>query len=277
MKHAYNKQLLETLHNKAQYSRQLIVNVLTKTKNSHLGCALSIIDILTVIYHCFLDLEKIKNKQLDRDYFILSKGHAASALYVTLATNGLFDEQRLETYHQNGVPFAGHPMKDTLPGIEASTGSLGHGLSLGVGLAIAAKHDNHNNNIYVLVGDGECQEGSIWEAITMAARFKLNNLTLIIDYNNLQSLYDTPDEIMPGSFRDKFKAFCWTVTEIDGHNHAQILEALAKNTSMQTPHVIIARTTKGKGISFIENKIEWHYKSFSHEQFTQAHEELKLS
>ncbi len=267
-------ELIETIHNKAQYSRQLIVNALTKTKNSHLGCSFSIIDILTVLYHCFLDLEKIKAKSPDRDYFILSKGHAASALYMTLASNGLFDEKLLETYHLNGVPFAGHPMKDTLPGIEASTGSLGHGLPLGVGLALAAKNDGKLNKVYVLIGDGECQEGSIWEAINMAARLKLTNLTVIVDYNNLQGL-DITDDIMPGSFVKKFEAFCCTVTEIDGHDYTQIINALEKSTEVQMPHVIIARTSKGKGISFIENKIEWHYRSFNPEQFAQAHEELK--
>ncbi len=268
--------ILETIHNKAQYSRQLIVNALTRTKNSHLGCSFSIIDILTVLYHCVLDLEKIRTKSPDRDYFILSKGHAASALYAALAVANIFDEKLLETYHLNGVPFAGHPIKDSLPGIEASTGSLGHGLSLGVGLALAAKNDEKPNKIYVLIGDGECQEGAIWEAITMAARLKLTNLTVIVDYNNLQGL-DNTDDIMPGSFTEKFKAFCCTVTEIDGHNYTQIIDALEKSKTVETPHIIIARTSKGKGVSFIENKLEWHYRSFNPEQFSQASEELKQS
>ncbi len=275
MSNTHDNNLLETLHHKAQYSRQLIVNALTKTKNSHLGCSFSIIDILTVLYHHVLTIEKIKTKSHDRDYFILSKGHAACALYVSLATAGLFDEQLLETYHLNGVPFSGHPMKDSLPGIEASTGSLGHGLSLGIGLALAAKNDNRPNKIYVLIGDGECQEGSIWEAINMAARLQLTNLTVIVDNNNLQGLIEKPNEIMPGSLAERFKAFCCTVTEINGHDYAQIIMALEKSKTIQTPHVIIARTTKGKGISFMENKLEWHYRSLNPEQFSQAHEELK--
>lgn len=269
-----DQQLLDTLYHKAQHSRDLIVQALTKIKSSHLGCSFSIIDILTVLYHSILDTEKIKTKNPERDYFILSKGHAASALYATLATAGLFDEALLENYHHNGVPFAGHPMKDTLPGIEASTGSLGHGLSMGVGIALAAKNDNRPCKIYVLVGDGECQEGSIWEALTMAGRLKLNNLTVIVDYNNLQGL-DKTDDIMPGSLADKFKAFCCTVTEINGHHFPAIIEALQQNNNTQQPHVIIAKTTKGKGVSFIENKLEWHYKSLNQDQYANARKELE--
>lgn len=256
---------------RAQYARKLIALAHTKTRNSHVGCSLSIIDLLTVLYSNFLNLEKIKTRQPDRDFFILSKGHAASALYSTLAVHGLIDEKLFDNYHINGGPLSGHPMKDTLCGIEASTGSLGHGLSMGVGIALASQHDGFKNNIYVLVGDGECQEGSIWEAVAMAARLKLSNLTIIVDYNNLQGL-DATDDIMPGSLAEKFKAFCCEVSEINGHNHQEIITTLNKPITM--PHLIIAHTTKGKGISFIENKLEWHYRSFNAEQYNQATEEL---
>lgn len=268
-------QLLESLAHKAHQSRHLTLDMLTQAGSSHLGCSFSVIDIMTVLYHCFLDVTMIKEKNPLRDYFILSKGHAASGYYAILATAGLIDAELLKKYHQGGSPLAGHPMKDSLAGIEASTGSLGHGLSLAVGIALAAKNDNQlNKKIYVLVGDGECQEGSIWEAITMASRFKLNNLVVIVDYNNLQGL-DKTDDLMPGTLEEKFKAFhCFTQT-VDGHNYAELINAFETAQKAEKPSVIIARTIKGKGLSAIENKLEWHYKSFKQDQYVQAKSEIR--
>lgn len=269
-----NKTMLaEVVAQHAQRMRVNILTMLTKAKSSHLGCSFSVTDLLAVVYHSFLDVESIKQQRLDRDYFILSKGHSAAALYAALASVDIISEEILSTHYQDGSVLCGHPMRGALPGLESSTGSLGHGLSLGVGLALAAKHNKQKNKICVLVGDGECQEGSIWEAITMAARFKLNNLTVIVDYNNLQGL-DITDDIMPGTFEDKFKAFGCNALSVDGHDIQEIINTFAQVGKTDKPDVIIARTHKGHGVSFIEDKIEWHYKSFSPEQFSQAHKEL---
>lgn len=270
---ANNKMFPNIIAQHAQNMRLNILDMLTKAKSSHLGCSFSVVDILAVVYHAFIDVESIKQQRLDRDYFILSKGHSAAALYAALASAGIISEEILKTHYQDGSVLCGHPMKGALPGIESSTGSLGHGLSLGVGLALAAKHNGTNNKVYVLVGDGECQEGSVWEAVTMAARFKLNNLTVIVDYNNLQGL-DITNDIMPGTFEEKFKAFSCNAISVDGHNIEALLAAFAQTGKTDKPDIIVARTHKGHGVSFIENKIEWHYKSFSPEQFSQAHKEL---
>jgi transketolase len=223
------------------------------------------------LYHNVLDTEKIKNGDKTRDYFILSKGHAVSALYATLMSVGLISKDLISHYNKIGTGLCGHPVKDSYPGIEVSSGSLGQGLPMAVGLALAFKNDNKQNKVYALVGDGECQEGSIWEAVTFAARYKLNNLTIIIDYNNLQGI-DRSSDIMPGNLNEKFQAFgCQTIT-INGHDHEQINNALL--TIQTAPLVIIANTTKGKGISFMEDKLEWHYKSPNQEQFNHALKEL---
>lgn len=268
-----NTELVDAVKLHAQHMRVNILNMLTKAKSSHLGCSFSVADLLAVVYHTFLNIESIKQQRLDRDYFILSKGHSAAALYAALASVNIIPEAVLDTHYQDGSLLCGHPMKGAHPGIESSTGSLGHGPSLAVGLALAAKHGKQINKICVLVGDGECQEGSVWEAITMAARFKLNNLTVIVDYNNLQGL-DVTDDIMPGTFEDKFKAFGCNAITVDGHNIEQLINTFAHVGKTDKPDVIIARTHKGHGVSFIEDKIEWHYKSFSSEQFAQAHKEL---
>lgn len=265
--------LIENISSNSQKMRINILNMLTKAKSSHLGCSLSVVEILAVAYHSFLDIESIKQQKSDRDYFILSKGHSAAALYAAIASANIIPEKLLESHYQDGSSLCGHPMKGAQPGIESSTGSLGHGLSIGVGLAIAAKHNKTNNKICVLVGDGECQEGSIWEAIMMATRFKLNNLTVIVDYNNLQGLNVTSD-IMPGNFEDKFQAFgCNTIT-VDGHNIEHLINAFSSVGKNEKPTVIIAQTHKGQGVTFIKDKIEWHYKSLSKEQFDQAYKEL---
>lgn len=271
MQQHINQEVLNKLSQTATMCRKTIVDMLTSVKSSHLGCCFSIIDILVVLYHYFLDIEKIKQQAPERDYVILSKGHAAAGLYATLASVGLIQADALAKYHQ-GV-LSGHPMRNPSIGIEASTGSLGHGLALGVGLALAAQHDKRSSHIYVIVGDGECQEGSIWEAIIIASRFKLNNLTMIVDYNNLQGL-DKSDDIMPGTLEQKFKAFGWSTEHVDGHHHAALINTISAGGKTVTPHAIVAHTTKGKGISFIEDKLAWHYRSFNAEQYAQAQQEL---
>ncbi len=260
------------LEKQARKIRRLILTMLTTAKSSHLGSALSIVDILTLLYHDVLDVNAIKQKSPNRDYFILSKGHAASALYATLMSVDLIPEALAVNYNKTGTGLCGHPVKDAYPGIEASTGSLGQGLSMGVGIALALKNDKKTNKVYVLVGDGECQEGSIWEAIMVASRYKLDNLTIIVDYNKLQGL-DRSNDIMPGTLDEKFLAFgCSTIT-VDGHNFEQLHQTLTKPKT--TPLVIIANTIKGKGVSFAEDKLEWHYKSPNQEQYLQALKHLE--
>jgi len=259
----------------AHQCRLDILEMLTKANSSHLGPNLSIIDTLVVLYHAVVDVQKIKQQHIDRDYVLLSKGHAAAALYTTLVSAGLIDRSLITTYHANGTILAGLATRNVPLGIEASTGSLGQGLSMGIGLAIAAQHDKRPSQVYVLVGDGECQEGPIWEALTVAERFNLTNLTVIVDYNKLQAM-DKTSTIMAGSFAAKFEAFGCHVVEIDGHNHQALLNAFITRATIAKPYVIIAHTIKGKGIERIENKLEWHYRSFTAEEYTTVkHEVIK--
>lgn len=264
---------LNDLRQKATQNRLLIAEMLTNAKSSHVGCAYSVIDILTVLYHSIVNPVLIKEQSSTRDYIILSKGHAASALYAALMTADIIPLELRNTYGKIGSQLAGHPMKGILPGVEASTGSLGHGLSLGVGVALSLKNDRKKNRVFVIMGDGECQEGAIWEAITLASRYALNNLKIIIDYNKLQG-FDRTDDLVPQKFAPKFKAFGCSTTEINGHDYAALVQTLSQKT--KKPHLIIAHTIKGKGVSFIEDKLEWHYKSFNQEQYQQAKKELEL-
>ena len=273
--HLLNKQSPDfvRLEQQARKIRLLIVHMLTYAKSSHLGGALSMTDILTVLYHGIFDIEKIKNKDHLRDYFILSKGHAAAGLYATLMSVGLISEQLVTSYNKINTGLCGHPIKDAYPGIEASTGSLGQGLPMAVGIALALKKDNTANKVVCLVGDGECQEGSIWESLIFAVRYKLNNLVVIVDYNKLQGL-GRSSEIMTGSLEEKCKAFCYKTITINGHDLRQIYQALNSAPLSSSPTVIIAHTIKGKGLSFAEDKLEWHYKSLNQEEYMQAQKEL---
>jgi transketolase len=251
--------------------RRHVVDMLSRTNSLHIGCTLSIIDILVVLYHHVIDTEKIKTLHPTRDIVVLSKGHAVSGLYAVLASVGIMDEALLEHYHSNFL--TGTPTLNTENGIEVSAGSPGHGLSIAVGLAIAAKHDNRSSQIYVVVGDGECQTGAVWEAIMMAVRLKLNNLTIIVDYNTLQATCRT-DEVMAGTLSEKFQAFGCNVLHADGHNYFNLINVFNGRHATSKPDVILARTVKGKGVSFIENKLESHHKSLKGDQVILAHQEL---
>lgn len=227
-------------------------------RGPHVGATLSAVDILAVLYFDIMHIPSPSDP--DRDRFILSKGHAASALYATLAMKGFINEILLEQYLANNSILFGHPVKGTAPGIEASTGSLGHGLSIGIGMAWAAKNDRKKIKIYILMGDGECQEGSVWEAAILASRLKLDNIIAIIDANNLQG-YEKVENIQPvNSLKKKWEAFGWKVGEVDGHNVnklKRVLKNLPQNTGK--PYILIAHTVKGKGIAEMENNLEWHY------------------
>lgn len=213
---------------------------------------------------------------MDRDRFLLSKGHGAAAVYATLAENGFFPKSWLDTYGQDGSVLSGHISHYDVPGIDFSTGSLGHGLSIACGLALVAKRKKHDYRTFCLLSDGECDEGSIWEAILFAPQFKLDNLTAIVDYNKIQSFGRVKEILNLEPFADKWRAFGWEVREIDGHDHQLIHQTLTSIPFVANkPSVVIAHTIKGKGVSFMEDRLEWHYKSPNDQQLETALRELR--
>ena len=252
--------------------RKSIVTMNAKSSASHSGTALSTVDILTMLYFKIMNIDPNNPTLKSRDKFILSKGHGSSALYATLAERGYFSKNLLDGFYVDGGQLPGHLDKDAVPGVEVSSGSLGHGLSIGVGMAIANKVDKLDNNVYVMCGDGELNEGSVWEAIMYAPHKNLDNLTMIVDYNKLQGYGKTNEVINLEPLNKKLQSFNWDVLEIDGHNYEEIEEALSQQTSK--PKVIIAHTIKGKGVSYMENEFVWHYKSPNNEQLEQAIKEL---
>lgn len=252
--------------------RKSILKMNAKSFASHSGTALSTVDILTVLYFKIMNINPINPDLKTRDKFILSKGHGSSALYATLAEKGYFSKELLEGFYVDGGQLPGHLDKDAVPGVEVSSGSLGHGLSIGVGMAISNKLDKLDSHIYVMCGDGELNEGSVWEAIMFAPHKNLDNLTMIIDYNKLQGYGKTNEVINLEPINQKLQAFNWDVMEIDGHNYEEIESALSYKSLK--PKVIIAHTIKGKGVSYMENEFVWHYKSPNDEQLEQAMKEL---
>lgn len=235
---------------------------------SHIGAIMSVADIIAVLYTDVLNYIPEEPKWEDRDRFILSKGHAGAAIYAALAENGFFEVEELKTHYQNGSRLSGH-VSHHLPGVDFSTGSLGHGLSAGVGMAYAAKKDRKKHKVYVVLGDGECDEGSVWEAVLFANHFRLNNLVAIVDHNHMQSMDFQENTLEIEEFGSKWKAFGWNVIEIDGNNHQELKEAFkkAEENSQEAGHkptVIIANTIKGYGVSFMRNDILWHYR-FPHD------------
>lgn len=246
-----------------------------KASSSHIGSALSITDIVSVLCGAIMKLDPLNPTLAGRDRLILSKGHACVAIYSALAELGFYEHSELDTYGQDYSAFMTH-ISHKVPGVEFSTGSLGHGLPFGLGKALAAKMSNQKWRTFVILGDGELDEGSNWEAFMFAAHHKLDNLIAIIDCNNLQSLTSVGDTLCIEPLADKLMAFGWAVKEVDGHDH----EAL--NSSLNTvpyldgkPSALIARTTKGKGVAFMENKVEWHYKSPNREQLAAALAEVE--
>ena len=257
--------------------RKRILRMHAKSRNSHIGSAFSIVEILIMLYFRILKINPKEPKDANRDRFILSKGHAVSALYATLAKRGFFNEEILDKYCIDGGILPGHPDRFSVPGIESSTGSLGHGLPIGVGLAFAGKKDKKNYRVFVLMSDGECEEGSIWEAAISASRLKLDNLIGIIDANKLQAYEKTNNIQSISSLKGKFENFGWSVREVDGHNFEQLREVF-KSTPFkkEKPTMIIAHTIKGKGIPTMENKLEWHYRSPKENQLKDFIEMLEI-
>ena len=245
-----------------------------RAKASHIASALSIIDVLAVLYGQVMHFDADNEHLVTRDRFILSKGHACVAVYSTLAEVGIIENEQLTTYGDDFSWLMNH-ISHKVPGVEFSTGSLGHGLPFGVGKALAAKARGQSWRTYVLLSDGEMDEGSNWEAMMFSAHHKLTHLVAIIDYNKLQSLDSIANTLGLEPMVDKLTAFGWAVHEIDGHDHQQIANALI-TLHQDKPSVIIAHTIKGKGVSFMENKVEWHYKNPNDEQLERALAELEL-
>ncbi len=251
--------------------RCLVVRMIHQAGSGHPGGALSAADIVAALYFSVLRIDPARPDWPDRDRFVLSKGHACPVVYAALARRGYFPVEELWTLRKLGSRLQGHPDVRKTPGIDATTGSLGQGISVACGLALAAKIDRKDYRVYTMVGCGESQEGQVWEAAMSAAHYKLDNLTAIVDYNRLQ-LDGTLAEIMEiEPLAEKWRAFGWRVLEIDGHNFVEILDALSKAQATKAkPTVIIARTIKGRGVSFMENQVKWHAGGISKEQYEQA-------
>ncbi len=245
-----------------------------RAKASHVGSCFSIVDALAVLYSRVMILRPQDPKWEDRDRFILSKGHAAAAVYATLASVGVLQREDLQTYGADGSLYMTH-VSHKIRGVEFSSGSLGHGLPFGTGKALAALRQGRPWRVFVMLSDGEMDEGSNWEAMMFAAHHKLDNLVAIIDYNKLQSLTTIADTLALEPLVDKLSAFGWSVREVDGHDHAALESNLrGAPWKLGRPSVLVMHTTKGKGVSFMENRVEWHYKSPNDEQLASARAEL---
>jgi transketolase len=231
-------------------------------------------DILAVLYGQVLNVDPTRPDWTDRDRFILSKGHAGAGVYAVLAECGFFPVAELARHCQDGSNLSGHVSHKGIPGVELSTGSLGHGLSVGTGMAYAATLDGKTHRIVVLLSDGECDEGSIWEAVLFAAHHKLNRLTVIIDYNKIQSLKRVDETLGLEPFAEKWRAFGWRVDEVNGHDHDELARALQTPADADKPTCIIAHTVKGKGVSFMENTVLWHYRTARGDELAAAEREL---
>ncbi len=253
-------------------ARKRILQMTHEAQSSHVGSALSVVDILAVLYSGSAKVSPETSNSAERDCVILSKGHAASALYAVLAIRGFFPLSYLESYCADGGQFGGHVTHHGKPGVELSTGSLGHGLPYGLGVALSQNRHGTSARTFVVLSDGECDEGTTWESALLAHQFGASNLTVIIDRNRIQSLTNTEDTVALEPFADKWRAFNWEVREVDGHSYEQLSAALA---TQDRPLCIIAETTKGKGVSFMENKVLWHYRPPSSEDLENALLELQ--
>lgn len=262
---------IENLKKLANKNRKIIIEMIHTAKAGHPGGSLSVIDILTAIYEIDVDFNSEKRSKV-----ILSKGHAVPAQYAELYSKGIILKEELNTFRKINSRLQGHPYTGTIPEVDATTGLLGQGLSIAVGMAIAKKNNDDNNHVYAILGDGEMQEGQIWESLLQAAHYKLDNLIVIIDYNKLSS-YDNVNESMNlEPLADKIKAFNFHVIEIDGNDMEQIIKALNEAYAISgMPTVIISNTIKGKGVSFMENNPKWHSGAISNEEYEIASRELE--
>jgi transketolase len=246
-------------------------------KSSHIGSVLSMADIIGVLYGRVMKIDTAQPKWKGRDRFILSKGHAGAGVYAALAERGFFPVEKLRTHYQDGSDLSGHVSHKGIPGVEFSTGSLGHGLPVAVGMAKAAKLDGAGHRVFCVLSDGECDEGSNWEAILFASHHQLHNLTAVIDYNKIQSLGPVDQTLALEPFVDKWVSFGWQVREVNGHDHEALIQALVvRDDNLQRPLCVIAHTIKGKGVSFMENSVLWHYRTPQGEEYESACRELAL-
>lgn len=252
-------------------ARHKIISMTSIAKASHVSSALSVIDILSVIYSGAANIYPANQHSRNRDIVILSKGHAAAALYSVLALQGFFSETWLDSYCKNDGPLGGHVTAKGVPGVELSTGSLGHGLPYGVGIALSRKKSMDSGRVFVVMSDGECDEGTTWESAMIANHHELDNLVVVVDRNKIQSLTFTEDTLKLEPFSEKWSAFGWEVETINGHNYSELQKSFL---SQKKSKCIIAETIKGKGVNFMENKIDWHYRPPSPEDVEKAFEQL---
>lgn len=268
-----------TIQDSKEFAKRVridVAKILNRTKDSHIGGGYSSVDILSVLYTRILNLNLDNLESKERNVFILSKGHIAATMFTVLAHAGIIPMEDLEKHLVDGENYAGHTRRYVVKGVEMSAGSLGHGSGVGAGMAYAKKMQAIAGNVYVLMGDGECNEGSVWEAAMFASRFQLSNLILIVDRNRLQA-YGRDEEVLNmGDLKTKFESFGCQVFEVNGHNHEELYHVFEKcnATALDKPKVIVANTIKGYGVSFMEDKLEWHFKSPDDEQLRIAIEEI---
>ncbi len=252
-------------------SRKTVLITASQSGACHIGSSLSPIDILITLYFGILNIDPANFQDPSRDRCILSKGHGGLGLYAVLAERGFISKELLEDYGKNGSKISVHPVLNSIPGVEATSGSLGHGLSIGLGLAIAARSNKKSWRSFVILSDGECDEGSTWEAILLAGHLKQDNLIAIVDYNKIQSFGTTKDVLDLEPFADKWVAAGWSVKEVDGHNLDELYSVLTEiPIKKDMPTVVIAHTIKGKGISYMEGTLDWHYKNLKQEDLGAA-------
>lgn len=270
------KELIDDPKEFARLVRREVAKINCRTRDSHIGGGYSAVDVMAVLYTRILNINRDCLKDPNRNIFILSKGHIATTMFAVLAYAGIIPFEDLDKHLLNGENYAGHTRRYTVPGVEMSAGSLGHGSCVGCGMAYAKRIQGYKGNVYVLMGDGECNEGSVWESAMFAARFRLSNLVLIVDRNHFQA-YGSDEEVLNmGNLEEKFRSFGCNAVTINGHDYEEIEKSLREATSefAEKPTVIVADTIKGKGVSFMENRLEWHFKSPNEEQLAQALEEL---
>ena len=259
----------------ALWMRQKEIELVHRTHASHVAAMLSVTDILAVLYSDVLRYDPKNPRWENRDRLVLSKGHAGVAVYCALAAYGFFPEEQLMTYYQDGSYLSGHVSHKNVPGVEFSTGSLGHGIAVAAGMATAAKLQGKRHRIYAIVGDGECEEGIVWEIALIAAHQRLDNFTVIVDHNHMQAMGDCDEVAGLGSLKEKWASFGWNAVEVrDGNDHAQLREAFS-TVPEGKPTCVIAHTVKGKGVSFMENNLLWHYRDPQGEYYEKAMVELK--
>lgn len=268
---------MDELRRLAQRIRLHAVEMTHRAKSSHVGSSLSMAELLAVLYGRVLHVDPDRPEDPDRDRFVLSKGHACAALYAVLAECGFFPLQWLESFYHDGAKLPGHATAKGIPGIEVSTGSLGHGLPIATGMAHAAKLDAAPWRTYCLLSDGECDEGSVWEAAMFAGHHRLGNLTAVVDYNKIQSLAHVDEVLALEPFADKWRSFGWEAAEVDGHNVGELLGALDRQRADDRPLCVIAHTVKGKGVSFMEDTVLWHYRSPQGDEYRAAVQELRAA